>query len=577
MSLSLPISDYSITQLQHIYHQRWKVRMFKDNTMREIASFVNQDMSDWYIRSDPEQSGRSPNTGMKIFDWTAPESSLQCADGLLGYGFSNVWFRMEFDDEKMNENAGMFLQKAEKQVYNQLHVSPWKDELRIFLRSLLDFSTGIMWRQENAALGRPSYKTLHLNRCYIDNDQWGAVDVLIRDIWWSAQNIVAEYGYEACPPAIQDAYDHNMDQLWMLISFCFPQTKYSPELDFEVPAGEYVEITLPLCDWFHPLRIDPHQTKPFFAARYMRSYDAGPWGQGAPGMLQLGNIKMLNSMSQDMLKISQRMADPSIKATIGARGRITRVPGNVSYLPPGQDYQREKVEGDPRMLEGRYLAIQKNVQAGYHKDFFLVLTQNLDAITKSTATGVNGLQSEKAAMLAAFSSRLEVEYVEPLLKDLFFMELRAGRLGIPPRSAQGRQMRLNFVGPLWQMQRQQLVLNSTMAALQQINALVQMQLSAGQPGDVLDNFDLSPYARDIGVSYDMAKDVIRNMVDVQRIRQGRAQAAQQQAITQQRETESRINLDRARATAADAKGAIVQGAAQPMAQPAPATMGSALG
>jgi hypothetical protein len=90
MSLSLPISDYSITQLQHIYHQRWKVRMFKDNTMREIASFVNQDMSDWYIRSDPEQSGRSPNTGMKIFDWTAPESSLQCADGLLGYGFSNV-------------------------------------------------------------------------------------------------------------------------------------------------------------------------------------------------------------------------------------------------------------------------------------------------------------------------------------------------------------------------------------------------------------------------------------------------------------------------------------------------------
>ena len=113
--------------------------------MRGIASFVNQDMSDWYIRSDPEQSGRSPNTGMKIFDWTA-RSSLQCADGLLGYGFSNVWFRMEFDDEKMNENAGMFLQKAESGL-QAAHVSPWKDELRIFLQSLLDFSTGIMWRQ----------------------------------------------------------------------------------------------------------------------------------------------------------------------------------------------------------------------------------------------------------------------------------------------------------------------------------------------------------------------------------------------------------------------------------------------
>ena len=140
-----------------------------------------------------------------------------------------------------------------------------------------------------------------------------------------------------------------------------------------------------------------------------------------------------------------------------------------------------------------------------------------------------------------------------------------------------RQMKLNFVGPLWQMQRQQLVLNSTMAALQQINALVQMQLSAGQPGDVLDNFDLSQYARDIGISYDMAKDVIRNMVDVDRIRQGRAAGAQQQAQLQQKETMSRVDLDRARAVAANAKGAMVQGAAQPMALPAPATMGSALG
>jgi hypothetical protein len=288
-------------------------------------------------------------------------------------------------------------------------------------------------------------------------------------------------------------------------------------------------------------------------------------------MLQLGNVKMLNAMSQDMLRLSQRMADPPIKATIGARGRINRVPGNITYLPPGTDYQPEHFEGDPRMLEQRYLTIQKNVKSAYHEDFFLVLTNNIEQITKSTATGVQGLQGEKAAMLSAFSSRLSYEFLEPLLQDLFFTELRAGRLGTPPRQATGRPMRLDFVGPLWQMQRQQLILNATMAALQQIGALVQMQLAAGQPGDVLDNFDLSAYARDIAVSYDVAKDVLRNLVDVSRIRQGRAAAAQQQATLQQKETESRMYLERARASAAQAKG----GASAEMGLPKPALAGVA--
>ncbi len=574
MSIELPISHYSISMLQQIYNQRWKIRLFKDSVFREISNYVNLDMDNWYIRSDPQLAGRSPNTGVKLFDWTAPNSSLLCSEGLIGYAFSGVWFRVEFEDDRMNDNGGKFLQNAERQMYKQLQLSPWKDELRIFLRSLLDFSTAIMWRQENAATGRPSYKTLHLNRCYIDNNEWGDVDVLIRDIWWSAQNIVEEYGYEACPPQIQDAYDKNKDQQWLLHSFCIPQRKY--DLDFEVAPAEYAEITLASCDWYHPMRIDAHETRPFFAARYLRSYDSGPWGQGGPGMLQLGNIKMLNAMSQDMLRLGQRMADPTIIATIGARGRISRIPGDINYMTPGNSYAREKVEGDPRMLEQRFVEIQKQVRTAYHEDFFNVLTQNLEAITKSTATGVNALQSEKAALLAAFSSRLETEFIEPTLKDLFFMELRAGRLGTPPREARGRNMKINFVGPIWQMQRQQLALNATMSALQQINALAQMQLAAGQPGDVLDNFDLSSYARDIAVSYDVAKDVLRNLIDVQRIRQGRAQAAQQQAELQQKEVVSRMNLERARASAANAKGAITSGAAQPMEAPQPATMGSTL-
>jgi len=573
--MAVAFSTYSIPQLQKIYHETWKWRLFKDSIFRDISNFINFDMSDWYLRSDPMNSMRVSNTGIRIYDWTGPESSNLCSEGLMGYAISRsgIWFRVEFDDSRVNDNAGAFLQNGERQMYKQLQMSPFYDEARLFLRSLLDFGTAIMWREENSDAGRPSYKTLHLNRCYIANDRWGDIDVLIRDIWMSPQNIIEEYGEENTPAQIVSAYKLNQGAQWLLHSFTFPRDKYN--LDFEAPTGEYPELTLASCDWYHPIRLDVHETKPFFAARYTRSYDAGPWGTGAPGMLQLGNIKMLNAMKQDVLRLGQRMSDPPIKATLGMRGRLNRVPGDPVYLPPGQDYELEKFEGDPRMLENSIANLEKTIRNGYHYDFFLLLTNNIEQITKSTATGVQGLQGEKAAMLSAFSSRLGYEFLEPLLQDLFFSELRAGRLGTPPREARGRQLKLNMVGPLWQMQRQHLSLNSTMSALQQIAALMTMQLQAGQPGDVLDNFDLSAYSRDIASSYDVAKDVMRNLAQVQVIRQGRAQAAQQQALLQQKETESRMNLERARATAVQSKGAATIGAGA-QASPQAAPMGAPL-
>ena len=165
-------------------------------------------------------------------------------------------------------------------------------------------------------------------------------------------------------------------------------------------------------------------------------------------MLQLGNIKMLNSMSQDILKISQRMADPWIKATIGARQPST-VPEVLVFhrLPAGEGRGRSADAGGavPRHPEERPATTTTSSSSSRR-----TWTPSQRARQRASTAFRARRPRDVGRVLLAPS---EVEYVEPLLKDLFFMELRAGRLGAPPRSAQGRQMRINFVGPLWQMQR----------------------------------------------------------------------------------------------------------------------------
>lgn len=588
--VSFPISHWSLQQLQQIYHELWMWRMFKDAVYREVSNYINTDMSDWYLRSDPLKSGRQPNTGVTLYDTTGVESSNLCADGIMGYMLSRsqVWFRLMFDDDRRTGMYANYLQGVEKQAQKQLQLSAFYDEARLFIRSLLDFGTALMWREENTAEGRPSYKTLHLNRCYIANDQWGDVDVIVRDIWMTPQNAIAEFGEDVVPRQISIDHELNKQEQWLFVSFCFPRNKYN--LDFAARRGDYVEVIVPAFAWYEPVRLEAHATKPFFAARYTRTYDAGPWGTGAPGLLQLSNIKQLNALKKDLMRIGQRMADPPIKATLGMKGRLNTVPGAPTFVPDGQDYTREKFEGDPRMLEGREAKLEQTVKNGYHQDFFLVLTNNIEQITKSTATGVQGLMGEKAALLSAFATRLQYEFTDAVIHDLILSEWKAGRIPAAPRGLGGSKYRIDVISPLFQMQRWALEGQNTMNAFQQIGALVQMQLAAGQPGDVLDNFDLSKFARDIAETFNMDKDVVRGLMDVQRIRQGRAAAAQQQAELQQREIESRMNLERARATAATqgntgtipfpGTGAGQRAAAQSggtgLASPTPAPMGAPL-
>jgi hypothetical protein len=546
------IDSWSLTQLQIVYTEARQLRLFKDPVYQDIAKYINPDYEDtsWYLLSDPQMAGHRPNTGAYRYDTQAEQSSVKCAEGIMGYCFRRdaPWYRVEFEDEDENGRNSDYLDLANKHTFKQFGRSSFYDETRRMIRTLLDFGTAVLQKQENPATGRPTYRELHLARSYLLENEWGEVDVLFRDYWLSPQSAVDYFGYRNLPAMIQRAWDLNQVRRWKFIEYIFPRNAFNLSVSSTRPFADVVVAELDKV--WHPVRVSGFDSKPFWVPRYARSPDGGPWGVSAPGMLQLSNVRQLQGLVKQRDRLAERIGDPPLKATEGLYGLIKRDPGDATYLPPGNDYQLERAEGQLRDFDLTIAAKQTDIKAAYHEDFFLVLMNNIEKITESTATGVRGIQSEQAALLSAFFGGLQYEFTEPVVIDMLRTEISAGRLPPPPRSAQGKPLKVTMTSPMYMLMRQALELDQVKNAMVEIGQLGQLQIALGQPPDVLDNFDLSADARRIAKTYNMPHDVVRDMSQVQKIRQGRAVAAQQAAAAQMQETASRIQLNRAKATAA---------------------------
>lgn len=546
------IAEESIKQLNTIKDGLSQDRQSKETTWADIAAYINPAMQDPGTYGDPVKGRSSPDTGKYRYDNTAPNASSLSADGIEGYAFGrqNPWFKLNLEDEDPSIKSNQrYLQDVEKQLYRQLNRSPFYDEGRLYVRSLLDFGTAIMMRSENVASGIPIYRTLNLFKCYIADNSYGDVDTLIRDFYLTPQEAVSEYGYDRVPQTVKNQYDQNDTTRSMYTEFIFPNGRYN--IDIKRTGKPYISIHIANCGHVTDLRVDGYESRPFFCSRFTRPYE-GAWGEDSPGMLQLSNIKELNEAIKNRRKISQRRASPPIKATEGMYGRIKNKPDGVTYVPAGNDFAYMNNNAGLQELDQDISDWRKMINDAYHTDFFLILTQNVDKM--KTATEAQGIQGEKAAILAAFFGRMGYEFHEPLLEDLFSMEVANGRIPPRPKHLAGKPVKIDYISPLYTMQRQYLMLNSTKQALNEILTIAKMQAELGQTPAAMDNIDFDKYVKHIVDAYNMNERIVRDELDIQKIRQGRMQ--QQQALAQMEQAKFKADMENDRMKAlADVKKA----------------------
>jgi hypothetical protein len=496
-----------------------------DIRWKQAAQYINPDM-DWNEEPDAAQK---PEDTAHIYDTTAIKASNTLADGIQGYSFARnqAWFKTALEDiENMSGDETAWLQNAEKTMYRQTQKSNFYDEGRAFVKCCADFGTAIMTRTDDILRRIPTYKTQHLKFCCIDENRYGEVDVLFRDFWIDAYKAASIFGVDKLPKNIKDAYEKGNMKLWKFTQAILPVDRYDIDIhrpqskDFYTVYWSGIERDKPIMDGYYEL-------KPFFAWRWSRNLDGGVWGSSSPGIMELPDIKQANSVRADYSRIVQQMGRPPIKATEGLNARINLRPNGVTSLRPGEDFALVPVTGNPQGLGDDLERLHKAINEAYYTDFFLILSQNIEK--QKTATEVAGIQGEKAALMSAFYGRLSAEFLEPMLEDLFSLELLSGRIPRPPESLlqQERRIRLDMISPLAQMQRRYLMLGSSQQAIAEIAGLAKLN------PQIIDNLNLDQQARNIAEAYGLDKTVVLDMADVMRMRQARAQAQQQEMARQQ--------------------------------------------
>jgi len=517
------ISKESVQKLYTMRDDGLSDRERYDSVWANIAGKINPAMSDW---NDEGSGSTGPQTFQDIYDNTGIKASVRLTDGIQGNAFSRgaPWMRLALEDKKLmeREEAAEWLQRVETGMYHKLNLSSFHDEGRGFIRSGADFGTGVMFRQDDPVKGIPHYHTLHLKRVLLMENQVGETDTLFRDFWLRPYEAAAIFGKDALPRQIQEDYEQNKTRKWLFQQFLFPTDKFDLDIGMRESRGmPYYSLYAAKIDNGTPIREGGYSVKPFFAWRWSRNPDGDVWGVDCPGMIEISNVKQADGMRKDLSRLRQLAVRPPMKHTPGLRGKIQLTPHGMTEVRAGEDFAPAFVVGKIESLGDDLEMMRDSINETYYANLFLVLTENLERI--KTATEVEGIKSEQAAMLTAFFGRLSMEFLEPTVEDLFRLEMESGRVPPPPRILQGRKLQVDLISPLAQLQKRYLRLDTTRQWLQELLAVAGIQKKLGETNTVLDNVDFNEYARVTEELYHVDKRVVLDIWEVERRRAARAE------------------------------------------------------
>ena len=140
-----------------------------------------------------------------------------------------------------------------------------------------------------------------------------------------------------------------------------------------------------------------------------------------------------------------------------------------------------------------------------------------------TATEVHVRVQMIRQLLGPVYGRLQAEYLRPLVERCFGLCFRAGILGEPPQSLAGRDFSVRYVSPLARAQRLEEV-TAVERLYQNVGALAQAK------GDtaIFDRIDEHAALEVVADGLGVPGKLLRSQDDVQKIRQQKAEAAEQQ-------------------------------------------------
>tara|TARA_Y100000592_G_scaffold82679_1_gene131627 strand:- start:807 stop:2387 length:1581 start_codon:yes stop_codon:yes gene_type:complete len=511
-----------IKELIRRFSQLKTTRGTWESHWQEIADYVLPRRADVTTKR-----ARGDKRTEKIFDSTAINAAELLASSLHGMltNAASPWFMMKYKDSEFNrDDAAMeWLEEATHQMYIILNRSNFQQEVHELYADLITFGTGSMMIEKDEVSGL-RFSTRHISEIYIQENEFGRVDTVYRKFKMSARAAFQMFGEVSSK--ITKLKDKNPYDEIELLHIVLPRDEFDPR---KIDA-----INKP----FASIYCDPETTEllgeggydefPYVVPRFLKS-SVETYGR-SPAMVALADIKMINKMSETIIKAAQKTIDPPLLVPDdGFMLPIRTVPGGLNFYRSGSRDRIEPLNTNPNIGLGVQYEDQRRdaIRKAFYVDQ-LLLAQRVNM----TATEVLQRNEEKMRMLAPVLGRLQSEMLKPLIDRCFNIMLRMNMFPVPPESLQGKDIDIEYTSPLARSQRGGDI-TAAVRALEILSPLSQL-------APVFDYIDPDKFVRHITEVLGVPAKILRSDQEVGQLRQQRAAAQQAQAEAMQQMQEAEI-------------------------------------
>lgn len=386
----------------------------------------------------------------KIYDATAVWANQQLASGLHSFLTNPTlkWFGLRHPNDRIDkrEDVQLWLAETRNAMLTELTSarSNFHPEAHELYQDLGAFGTSPMFIGGTA--DGVVFNTRPLGEVYIRENSQGFVDTIFRLYRLTVRQALQELRsgqFQILPDDIIATAEKDLGKFFTFLHVITPREDYAP-ISQRAPAlrkrfGSY-HIAFDKKVMVGEKGFDSF---PYVVPRWSKV--AGETYGRSAAMSVLPDIKMLQQMSLTTIKAAQKVVDPPLMMPDdGFLGPAITIPAGMNYFRATSKNRIEPLETKGRIDIGLEMMDQRRTVI--LRAFFLDLFQ-LKEGPAMTATEVLQRREERLRLMAPMISRLQSEFLSPLIDRVFDLMMARRLLPEPPPDIRGTDLEIDFVSP----------------------------------------------------------------------------------------------------------------------------------
>jgi hypothetical protein len=383
------------------------------------------------------------------------------------------WFGFRAYENALNDSKAVkeAMQEIDERMMEAFARSNFYDICPIMFRYGVTAETVAILMEDDIDDGSVYFEVLPPKEVYVANDSKRQASTVYREFDLTAEQAGEMFDQKKLSLPLQKAIKETPDTLFPFVHVVEKRVKRNKDLR-DVSNMPYSGCVFER-DGKEALIDTGYNTHPIPVWRWeTRGADAYGYGPTTDAM---PDIKTLNEAARSTLIAVQKAAEPPgyVPEEMGDEDDVTDEPGVINtYKDPGR-LPIFPQRGQGYMQVKDFMAtVSERVHDIYRTKYFQMLMQI--SSSQMTAYEVRERKIERITAMGSIIGRFQSEMLTKIIERVFFIEMSAGRIPAMPQELSGKRLRIDFLGPFAQAQKEIFATQNIMSSLQNGSAVLQI-------------------------------------------------------------------------------------------------------